>query len=101
LDKNILRSPHHLPTTFGDNKTIMSKHSFIITFDTQTKKWIWDTDQEAERLGGNTIEWADGIWGNSDTSEEINEVDTTASGVVSAMLGLANNFLSMEVIESE
>ena len=33
----------------------MTRHSFIITYDTETKTWEWDTDQESNRLDG-TVE---------------------------------------------
>ena len=32
----------------------MSKHSFILTYDTATREWEWDTDQEGNRLDGKT-----------------------------------------------
>ena len=32
----------------------MSKHSFILTYDTNTREWEWDTDQEGNRLDGKT-----------------------------------------------
>ncbi len=32
----------------------MSKHSFIITYDTETQTWEWDTEQEGNRLDGLT-----------------------------------------------
>jgi hypothetical protein len=32
----------------------MSKHSFILTYDTDTREWEWDTEQEGNRLDGLT-----------------------------------------------
>jgi len=33
----------------------MTQHSYMITFDTETCQWIWDTEQEGERLDGLTL----------------------------------------------
>lgn len=33
----------------------MSRHSFIITYDTATNLWEWDTEQEGNRLDGLTF----------------------------------------------
>lgn len=33
----------------------MTQHTFMVTFDTETSQWIWDTEQEGERLDGLTL----------------------------------------------
>lgn len=33
----------------------MTQHTYMVTFDTETCQWIWDTDQEGDRLDGLTL----------------------------------------------
>lgn len=81
----------------------MTKHRFIVTFDTATEQWTWDTDQEEQRFKGGSIELSNGSWVNSSHNDLINEVDDKASEVLCGLLNLINNMtnnnLTVTVVE--
>ena len=60
----------------------MTRHSFIITYDTETKTWEWDTDQESNRLDG-TVE----INGNFESIGSCNPVLMELEDIMSTRLG--------------
>jgi len=48
----------------------MSKHHFVVMFDSETKEWIWDTETETAKFPDGTIwdevkkEWYRGYMGD-------------------------------------
>lgn len=60
----------------------MTRHSFIITYDTETKTWEWDTDQESNRLDG-TVE----INGNFESIGSSSPVLMELEDIMSIRLG--------------
>ena len=60
----------------------MTRHSFIITYDTETKTWEWDTDQESNRLDG-TVE----INGNFESIGSCNTVLIELEDIMATRLG--------------
>jgi hypothetical protein len=60
----------------------MTRHSFIITYDTETKTWEWDTDQESNRLDG-TVE----INGNFESIGSCNPVLMELEDIMATRLG--------------
>ena len=74
-------------------ETKLSKHHFIITFDTDTKRWAWDTETESAVFTEGTI-YVDDMWVHSGNIIETDEVtygiDEQGSEVLGHMLRLVN-----------
>lgn len=68
----------------------MSKHHFIVTFDSEAGFWFWNTDLEEGVFSDGSI-LVDGRWTNSSHSTDINDIDTAASDALLAMLKVVNN----------
>ena len=67
----------------------MTRHSFIITYDTEAKAWEWDTDQESNRLDG-TVE----INGYFESIGSANPVLVELEEVMSTRLGTSLRILN-------
>ena len=53
----------------------MTQHSFVVTYDTETKKWDWDVDTEMTRFDTGTI-WDGKDWHRSGDNPKLGEMDT-------------------------
>lgn len=67
----------------------MTRHSFIITYDTETKTWEWDVDQESNRLDG-TVE----INGNFESIGSSNPALMEMEDIMSTRLGTSLRILN-------
>jgi hypothetical protein len=65
-----------------------SEHHFIVTFDSKSKKWKWDTDTEEARFDGSI--YLEGEWVNSSHSQVISDRDTEASDQLSKAIEIMN-----------
>lgn len=71
----------------------MTQHHFVIAYDTETKLWSWDTDQEELRFDDGTIynqateEWSSGYLGDGKYDESDSDLATILQTNIRAMNG--------------
>lgn len=71
----------------------MTQHHFVIAYDTETKLWSWDTDQEELRFDDGTIyneqtkEWSSGYLGDGEYDESDSDLATILQTNIRAMNG--------------
>jgi hypothetical protein len=78
----------------------MTRHSFIITYDTETKTWEWDTDQESNRLDG-TVEINGNFESIGSSSPVLMELEDVMSRRLGNSLRIMNDFEATNPVISE
>lgn len=74
-------------------ETTMKQHHFVISYDTETKLWSWDVDQEELRFDDGTIynketgEWSSGYLGDGQYEEQDGELSSILQTNIRAMNG--------------
>lgn len=78
----------------------MTRHSFIITYDTETKTWEWDTDQESNRLDG-TVEINGNFESIGSSSPVLMELEDVMSRRLGTSLKILNDFEATNPVIAE
>ena len=78
----------------------MTRHSFIITYDTETKTWEWDTDQESNRLDG-TVEINGNFESIGSSSPVLMELEDIMSTRLGNSLKILNDYEATNPIVAE
>jgi hypothetical protein len=71
----------------------MKQHHFVIAYDTETKTWYWDTDQEEARFVDGTIydklaeSWTSGYLGDGEYEPQEADLATILQTNLRAMNG--------------
>lgn len=78
----------------------MTRHSFIITYDTETKTWEWDTDQESNRLDG-TVEINGNFESIGSSSPVLMELEDVMSRRLGNSLRIMNDFETTNPVVAE